>query len=511
MRVSGPITSQINRESDLYRLLLKAHSRIALKDPATWGAKAAIEAAIRLNWVDLPESSEELLPQINDVLAKFAHCNRVVLCGMGGSSLGPEVIALTYKKEIFIFDSTDPNYARHALGDNLETTVVVVSSKSGSTIETSSQRVLFQQSFQAADLDPVRHMIFVTDPDSPLDQEVRISGFSVVNADPNVGGRFSVLSAFGLVPSALAGVPVAEILRQARTEKESFLNSPESVVDVAYLLLAQSRQYIAFTDNHSQVPGLSDWIEQLIAESTGKDATGRLPIATENAQVASVGGALTVGFAGAETDLVVEGPLGAHFIFWEWVTALMGAGLKIDPFNQPNVTEAKEQTSACLAEWNNTLPTFTPTMTEKSVDIFGDGQSLQDALATFIEDVKEGGYIAIMAYLDRRDDIKISELRAILADKSGRPTSFGWGPRFLHSTGQFHKGGQKNGSFLQITGETDLDFDLAGRPFSLRTLFMAQAIGDNRALAARKYPLLRLHLQNRRAGIDEILAAAKKL
>jgi glucose-6-phosphate isomerase len=511
MKISGPITSQINRESDLYRLLLKAHSRIALKDPTTWGAKAAAEAAIRLNWVDLPESSELLLPQINEVFAKFAHCHRVVLCGMGGSSLGPEVIALTYKKDIFIFDSTDPNYARHALGEDLEHTVVVVSSKSGSTIETSSQRTLFHQSFRAAGLDPVRHMLFVTDPGSPLDREVRADGFSVINADPNVGGRFSVLSAFGLVPSALAGVDVAEILRDARAEKDAFIRDPERVVDAAYLLLAHSHQYIAFTDNNSQVPGLSDWIEQLIAESTGKDGTGRLPIATENAEVASVGGALTVSYAGSETDLVVEGSLGSHFIFWEWVTALMGVGLKIDPFNQPNVTEAKEQTSACLAEWNNTLPQFSPTITEKSVEIFGDGQSLQDALATFIEDVKDGGYIAIMAYLDRRDDSKITELRSILAQKSGKPTSFGWGPRFLHSTGQFHKGGQKNGSFLQITGETDLDFDLDDKPFSLRTLLMAQAIGDNRALSARKYPLLRLHLQNRSAGIDEVLAAAKKL
>ncbi|MEY3972819.1 MAG: hypothetical protein RJA71_131 [Actinomycetota bacterium] len=511
MKISGPITSQINRESDLYRLLLKAHLRIALKDPATWGAKAAAEAAIRLNWVDLPESSESLLPRINEVAAKFAHLHRVVLCGMGGSSLGPEVIALTYKKDIFIFDSTDPNYARHALGEDLERTVVVVSSKSGSTIETSSQRTLFHQSFQAAGLDPVRHMLFVTDPESPLDREVRAEGFSVINADPNVGGRFSVLSAFGLVPSALAGVDVAEILRDARAEKESFIREPERVVDAAYLLLAGSHQYIAFTDNNSQVPGLSDWIEQLIAESTGKDGTGRLPIATENAQIASVGGALTVSYTGSETDLVVEGSLGSHFIFWEWVTALMGVGLKIDPFNQPNVTEAKEQTSACLAEWNNALPQFAPTITEKSVEIFGDGQSLQDALATFIEDVKDGGYIAIMAYLDRRDDSKITELRSILAQKSGKPTSFGWGPRFLHSTGQFHKGGQKNGSFLQITGETDLDFNLDDKPFSLRTLLMAQAIGDNRALSARKYPLLRLHLQNRSAGIDEVLAAAKKL
>ncbi|CAN2196515.1 Phosphoglucose isomerase (PGI) [Candidatus Nanopelagicaceae bacterium] len=511
MKISGPSLSEVDRESDLYRKLREVHARIAKKDSQTWGSKAAAEAAVRLNWVDLPESSQSLLPQISDIAKKFSTHTRVVLCGMGGSSLGPEVIALTYKREIFIFDSTDPNYAEHAISNDLAKTVVVVSSKSGSTIETSSQRSLFQAQFEGAGLNPVDHMLFVTDPGSPLDIEVRASGYSVINADPNVGGRFSVLSAFGLVPSALAGAPVAELLADASAEKSSFLKRDEVILDVTYLLVTQAEQYIAFTDAASSVPGLSDWIEQLIAESTGKDATGRLPIATEDTARARVGGSFTVAYAGTGADLTVEGSLGAHFIFWEWVTALMGAALKIDPFNQPNVTEAKEQTVACLTEWNNSVPTLTPACTEKSVEIFGDGQSLKDALATFIEDVKDGGYIAIMAYLDRRDDVKIAELRSILAEKSGHPTSFGWGPRFLHSTGQFHKGGQKNGSFLQITGETSIDYAIPGRSYSLRTLLFAQAIGDNRALATRKYPLLRLHLQNRSAGIDEILAAARSL
>jgi glucose-6-phosphate isomerase len=511
MKISGPSLAQVDRSSDLYRLLEKAHGRIAAKDATTWGIKAAAEAAIRLNWVDLPEASVALLPRIAEVAAQFKDKTRVVLCGMGGSSLGPEVIALTYKKEIFIFDSTDPDYAQHALSGDLKSTVVVVSSKSGSTIETSAQRSLFQSAFVDAGLKPLDHILFVTDPESPLDKELRAQGFTVINADPNVGGRFSVLSAFGLTPTALAGAPIEQLLKDAQSEKNEFLTQPQSILDTAYLLVARTTQYIAFTDAGSAVPGLSDWIEQLIAESTGKDGTGRLPIATENARVAAIGGAFTVSYGGAGTDLIVEGSLGSHFIFWEWVTALMGAALKIDPFNQPNVTEAKEQTSACLVEWGNLLPVLSPTCSDKSVEIFGDGQSLQDALATFIEDVKDGGYIAIMAYLDRKDDAKISELRSILSEKSGKPTSFGWGPRFLHSTGQFHKGGQKNGSFLQITGETSADYQIEGKPFSLRTLLMAQAIGDNRALATRKYPLLRLHLQNRSAGIDEILAAAKKL
>lgn len=511
MKISGSALQSIDRESELYRKLRETHPRIAQKDASTWGSKAAAEAAVRLNWVDLPETSQELLPEIASVVEKFSSRSRIVLCGMGGSSLGPEVISLTYKKDIFIFDSTDPNYALHAIGEDLPSTLVVVSSKSGSTIETSSQRALFQSQFERAGLDPVDHLLFVTDPGSPLDIEVRSLGFTVINADPNVGGRFSVLSAFGLTPSALAGAPVAQILADASQEKESFLKDDHNLLDVAYLLITQADQYIAFTDAGSSVPGLSDWIEQLIAESTGKDGNGRLPIASEDIARARLGGAFTVAYAGTGADLVVEGSLGAHFIFWEWITALIGAAIKIDPFNQPNVTEAKEQTAACLAEWNNVVPALTPACTEKNVEIFGDGQSLKDALATFIEDVKDGGYIAIMAYLDRRDDVKIAELRAILAEKSGHPTSFGWGPRFMHSTGQFHKGGQKNGSFLQITGETSVDYDIPGRSYSLRTLLFAQAIGDNRALATRKYPLLRLHVQNRSAGIDAILAAARSL
>ena len=511
MKISGPSLAQVDRTPDLYRLLEHAHGRIAVKDATTWGSKAAPEAAIRLNWVDLPEASQALLPHIAEVVARFKEQSRVVLCGMGGSSLGPEVIALTYKKDIFIFDSTDPNYAHHAIGADLAHTLVVVSSKSGSTIETASQRALFQGQFEAAGLNPADHMLFVTDPGSPLDIQVRSAGYAVINADPNVGGRFSVLSAFGLVPSALIGAPVDQILKDASAEKNDFLNHDQTILDVAYLLVTQAQQYIAFTDAESHVPGLSDWIEQLIAESTGKDGIGRLPIATEDPARARVGGSFTVAFAGSGTDLIVEGPLGAHFIFWEWVTALMGAALKLDPFNQPNVTEAKEQTSTALAEWNNVVPALTPACTDKSVEIFGDGQSLKDALATFIEDVRDGGYIAIMAYLDRRDDVKVAELRAILAEKSARPTTFGWGPRFLHSTGQFHKGGQKNGSFLQITGETSTDYEIPGRDFTLRTLLFAQAIGDNRALATRKYPLLRLHLSNRIAGIDQILAAAEGL
>ena len=511
MKISGPSLAQVDRSSDLYRLLEQTHGRIAAKDATTWGPKAATEAAIRLNWVDLPESSVALLPRIAEVAAQFRDRNRVVLCGMGGSSLGPEVIALTYRKEIFIFDSTDPNYAQHALSGDLKSTVVVVSSKSGSTIETSAQRSLFQSAFADAGLKPADHILFVTDPESPLDKEVRAQGFAVINADPNVGGRFSVLSAFGLTPTALAGAPIEQLLKDAQSEKNEFLTAPHSILDTAYLLVARTTQYIAFTDAGSAVPGLSDWIEQLVAESTGKDGTGRLPIATENAKVAAIGGAFTVSYGGAGTDLIVEGPLGSHFIFWEWVTALMGAALKIDPFNQPNVTEAKEQTSTLLNEWKGVLPTFTGDATIGSIEIFGAGSNATEALSQLISHIPTDGYIAVMAYLDRKDDVAIAELREILASKSGRPVTFGWGPRFLHSTGQFHKGGQQNGVFLQITGDVKKDVAIPGQIYGFKTLVAAQALGDGKALASRKYPLLRFNLTNRSMGISELLKAAKAL
>ena len=515
IKISGAVLNEVDRDSDRYALLRKAHIQIAAKDATTWGAAAAAEAAVRLNWVDLPTSSMGLRAQIELLTTKFASCTRVVLCGMGGSSLAPEVLAKTYKKEITIVDSTDPEYLAHALVGDISKTVFVVSSKSGSTIETASQRSFFESKIVEAGLIPSDHLLFVTDPGSPLDVEVRAGGFSVVNADPNVGGRFSALSAFGVVPASLLGIDMWSILEDASKAKIDFIAHDQVILDVAYVFSEVARQYISFTDHGSDVPGLSDWIEQLIAESTGKDGKGRLPVVTESVAAAKIGGALSVAFSEAGADLNVTAPLGAHFIFWEWVTAIIGAALEIDPFNQPNVTEAKEQTLALLTEWKSSgatvLPTLIPDAQEGNVGIFGNGSTLSQALQEIIAQVGGDGYIAIMAYLDRSEDVQLEEMRAIISKASGRPTTFGWGPRFLHSTGQFHKAGQPNGVFIQITGETNIDYEIPGRDFSFATLLAAQALGDGKALAQRKYPLLRLHLKDRNAGIKQILKSAANL
>ncbi len=515
IKVSGPALTKVDRTNAKYSFLKDTHQRIAVKDPLTWGAEAAAEAAVRLNWVNLPEDSINLRAEVDAIAEKFAGFDRVILCGMGGSSLAPEVLAKTFKRELLIIDSTDPNYLNHFVAGDLSKTVVVASSKSGSTIETASQRAFFQELLESAGLIAKDHIVFVTDPGSPLDLETRAAGFTVINADPHVGGRYSALSAFGIVPSVLAGIDIWKVAQDALQAKQDFIASDEVILDVAYLLSEVAGQYLAFTDTGSDLPGLSDWIEQLIAESTGKNGKGRLPVVAESVIAASIGGAFTISFAEANADLNVIAPLGAHFIFWEWVTALVSAAISVDPFNQPNVTEAKEQTTALLTEWTASgqthIPGRTADATVGSVEIFGSGSSVVESLRKAIADMKSDGYIAIMAYLDRKDDVQLEELRSLLAAASGRPTTFGWGPRFLHSTGQFHKAGQPNGTFIQITGEVDCDFKIPGRDFTFATLLAAQALGDGRALSKRQYPLLNLHLKNRSAGIAEILKAARAL
>jgi glucose-6-phosphate isomerase len=506
----GSLTSKVDRFDPLFLLLVDASQRIAAKDADLWGPTARDEALIRLNWVDCPTTSRTLLPELDALAARFRSFTRVILCGMGGSSLAPEVIAASFKKELFVLDSTDSDYISQALLGDLSKTVVVVSSKSGSTVETASQRALFEWQFKKAEIDPTEHIVIVTDPGSPLDKDARDRGFTVVNADPNVGGRFSALTAFGLVPAALLGIDVSILLDAASDALASFQGDHSPAVAVAYLLAHQSGQYLAFSDTDSGMPGISDWIEQLIAESTGKEGVGRLPIVIESNSATVGGDATRIAFSG-KSDLVVECELGAQFIFWEWVTALLGYALEIDPFDQPNVTEAKEQTSSLLTAWAGKLPKFSPNFVDGPVEIFADASTVQDAITQVIDAVSDDGYIAIMAYLDRKADEELAQLRRILADKSSRPVTFGWGPRFLHSTGQFHKGGQQNGVFLQITGEPSSDIEIPGKEFTFKTLIAAQALGDGQALSSRGRTVIRLHLRNRVDGVAEILSAARAI
>jgi glucose-6-phosphate isomerase len=499
--------------SPLFSKLHAAALRLADKDATLWGSEAEAEAAVRLNWVDLPESSTALLPQLADLVtwATSHGLSEIILAGMGGSSLAPEVISKSYKKSLRVLDTTDPDQIKAAIPAALEKTLVVVGSKSGSTVETASHKALFVKLFTDAGLRPEDHIVIVTDPGSPLDQASRSQGLRTINADPNVGGRYSALSAFGLVPAALMGVDVATLLADARAAAKTFVAKDSVAVNLATAIYEAGEQNVAFSDHESATPGLSDWIEQLIAESTGKNQRGRLPIAIESLSAPVAGSHYLVNLAAGtadSADAVVTGTLGEQFILWEWVTALIGVSLEVDPFNQPNVTEAKERTNAILAKWDSgDTELASPSFEDENLAIYSDStaQSLEGQLEDFF--AKPSHYVAIMAYLARGIDDAITSSRELVAKKSGRGTTFGWGPRFLHSTGQFHKGGQHNGAFIQITGENREDIEIPGRTFSFHTLLMAQALGDGEALGDRGFPLIRIHLKNRSAGISQLIEA----
>ncbi len=501
------------------------------KDPTLWGPAAESEAKIRLGWIDTFRRGRELLPQLAELRTELADLTHVVLAGMGGSSLAPEVISRTLGVPLTVLDTTDPHQVAAALRDRLLETVVVVSSKSGSTVETDSHRRAYWQAFLDEGLSEAeagRHFVIVTDPGSPLEATAREMNAAVVLADPDVGGRYSALTAFGLVPAALAGVDVAELLDQAETLYATLgeeKDNPSLALGTALGAAATQdrRDKIALIDDGTGITGLGDWAEQLIAESTGKNGRGILPVVVESPAApgaieedvltVTTGGSLgpdTVPGGGIVPHLAVNGPLGAQFLAWEYATAVAGRILGINPFDQPNVAESKDNTRRILA---GGLPSESPAFTENGLQVFGQPRaSLEDALRTFLGEIAPGGYLAVMAYLDRFGEADVAQIRALLARVSrGRSVTFGWGPRFLHSTGQYHKGGPQLGSFLQITGAVGVDLPVPGQPFTFGKLQAAQAAGDRQALAQRGRPLLHLHLTDRAAGAARLLAAARSL
>jgi glucose-6-phosphate isomerase len=511
--ISGPITDKYDSDSKVAKDLNSIVKRLAAKDPDLWGDAAIAEAKTRLNWIDLPIASRDLLPQL-DALSAWARTREltnIVLCGMGGSSLAPEVIARTYGKRLTVLDTTDPEQINMAIPEDLSGTLVIVGSKSGSTIETASQKKFFEKLFVEAGLNPADHFVIVTDPDSPLDKSSRNSELRVINADPNVGGRFSALSAFGLVPAALLGVDVSVLLDDADVASQTFSQPNCVAVKIATLLFEQTVQNFSLQDGASNVPGLSDWIEQLVAESTGKDQKGRLPIVVESSSATVGGPNITVGFTEAGSDLNVVASLGEHFILWEWVTALLCRALEVDPFNQPNVTEAKERTGELLSSNNQKSAEIAATFETENLKVFSN--YTQKNVTGVLKELTShaGQYFAIMAYLNRERDFQINKIRETIAIKSNIGVTFGWGPRFLHSTGQFHKGGQHNGAFLQITGDNKIDLDIPEQSFTFHDLLMAQALGDGQALTSRNFPVVRIHLKNREAGINELLTAVSNI
>jgi glucose-6-phosphate isomerase len=493
-------------------------AKLAAKDPTLWGPDAESEAAIRLGWLDLPRTSRDLLPRLASLRAELAAdgIDRVVLCGMGGSSLAPEVICATYGVPLVTLDTTDPGQVRAAFDADAGRTVYVVSSKSGSTVETDSHLRL------AVERAGWSRVVVVTDPGSALAKAGDDNGArAVFLADPNVGGRYSALSAFGLVPSALAGVDVSVLLDDADAVLPDLSRDDGNpALDLGAALGgcgAAGRDKVVLADAGSGFGGFGDWAEQLIAESTGKQGRGLLPVVVESPTAPGTKHTATgdmhvvrLGNPGANST-AVSGPLGAAFLVWEYAVALAGRVLAIDPFDQPDVESAKKSARALLD--SPEAAAEPPGFTEGPVEVYGPAGLLAGAttvagvVRALLGAVPPTGYLAIHAYLDRFADAAAAGLRAALAAQTARPVTFGWGPRFLHSTGQYHKGGPPVGVFLQLTGVVDNDLAVPGRDFTLGKLQLAQALGDGRVLAERGRPVVRLHLTDRAAGLAAVRAA----
>ncbi len=522
----------------------KFASRLFAKDATLWGPAAQPEASIRLSWVGLHRSSRPLLGEIRALRSELLErgLDHVVLCGMGGSSLAPEVICATAGVPLTVLDSSDPDQVRSALEDRLDRTVVVVSSKSGSTVETDSQRRVYEQAFRDADIDPAERIVVVTDPGSPLDVASREAGYRVINADPNVGGRYSALTAFGLVPSGLAGADVEALLDEADAVADLLADDDEANpglrLGAAIAGTDPLRNKLLLVDHDSGLVGFPDWAEQLIAESTGKQGTGLLPVvvrhgapelASPDADVLVVGllpedapefaTGHSFGFSddhddaggGANgCDVCVTAPLGAAMLLWEVGTAVAGEILEINPFDQPDVESAKAAARALLEgspEPDAALFVDGPVEVRAEGDFLGDATTVAEAVTALLATLPDNGYVAVMAYLDRLRHAELADVRDSLARRSARPTTFGWGPRFLHSTGQFHKGGPAEGVYVQITGTPTEDLAIPGREFTLGRFIASQAAGDAAVLAEHGRPVLRLHLTDQAAGLPLVRAA----
>lgn len=503
----------------------KVASRIAAKDFTLWGKDAEAESSIRLGWVNSATDSQPLVAEILALREYFLAkgVSRFVLCGMGGSSLAPEVITRTANVELVVLDSTNADQVGSALAGDLSKTAVIVSSKSGSTVETDSQKRVFEKAFTDAGIDKTDRIVVVTDPGSPMEAAAKADGYRVFNADATVGGRYSALTAFGLVPSGLAGADIQALLDSAKSVADLLAEDSESnpALILGAALGATPGEYgirdkIGIVADGTEIVGFGDWAEQLIAESTGKLSKGVLPVVLtpQSAELSSgLADFLAVRVVAEATaargdEVAVSGELGAQFMLWEYATVIASRLIGINPFDQPDVESAKIAARAMLEQRDEIVA---PLFKEAGIEVRSSGlnlssvESVEGALMALLKQIdSDDGYLSIHAYLDRTSVAEATTLRELAAAKTRRPVTFGWAPRFLHSTGQYHKGGPAQGVFLQIVSAAKKDIAVPGRDFTFGELIASQAAGDAKVLADQGRPVLTLTLNDAKSGVAAI-------
>lgn len=522
-------------------------SRIRERDHTVW-SDSPREIADRLGWLSLPdailESTDEMQQFAKDIVS--AGYTRALLLGMGGSSLAPETIRTVFGVregylELSVVDSTDPVYlASIYQGLDPAKTLFIVSTKSGTTVETLSLfKYFYTVTCDALGKDSAgEHFIAITDPGSPLVETAGNHHFrNIFLNDPDLGGRYSALSHFGLVPAALIGVDIKSVLDRALIMAENCeaRTCPPSGANHGCLLGAilgeaalAGRNKVTFVISRG-ISAFGDWVEQLIAESTGKQGRGIVPIVREHlgfpGQYRNDRLFVHLCLGGDETfDNRLKGlekaghpvvrislhdiwDLGGQFFLWEMAMAVAGHILGINPFDQPDVEAAKDGARKAMDEFRKTgaLPDAAPSFIDRHISVYGDvsASQLSDALASFLDEIRDGSYVAIQAYLPPADDIDaaLDGLRMKIRDSRRVAVTCGYGPRYLHSTGQLHKGDAGGGLFIQITCSEPDDLvipDSAGSwksSISFGILKSAQALGDFNALRGKGRKVLRLHIE----------------
>jgi transaldolase / glucose-6-phosphate isomerase len=507
--------------------------RLWAKDPTLWASPQTPGITDRLGWLNLPELMFDKIPEMEafaeDVKAEgFTH---IILLGMGGSSLAPEVFQKTFGNrrgfpELTVLDTTHP-VAVDSLEKKLDLSqsLFLVSSKSGTTVEPLSFFRYFWSKVGRNTNTPGRHFVAITDPGTSLERLARERSFRrIFLAYPEVGGRYSALTEFGLVPAALIGMDVLQLLASAReAAKNNAFNVPENeasgiVLGAALGETAKHRDKLTIFTSPS-LASFPDWLEQLIAESTGKEGKGIVPVANEslvppgdygkdrlfvsfillNDQAAEIEARMkTLEKAGHPTIQITlkdKVSLGQEIFHWEIAVAAAGAILGINPFNQPDVDLAKELARQAMAERKENG--FKAANIPNAISA-ADARKLSPALESWIAQAQPGDYIALQAYLPPTEKITqaLQNLRLDLLKRTKVATTLGYGPRFLHSTGQLHKGGPNEALILQLVDEPALDLEVPETDYSFNTLIQAQSLGDYQALKQRGRRVLRLNLKH---------------
>ncbi|HEX7173533.1 MAG TPA: transaldolase [Candidatus Limnocylindria bacterium] len=536
--------------------------RLWAKDGSLWAAsgKPPEEVAAWLGWLDLPLAMADRVSELEHLARDVREdgYRRAAVLGMGGSSLAPELFSRVFGwaggpagngaasadgLELRILDSTHPDVVRGFRSwASEQRTLFCVSSKSGTTTEPSA--------YQAAmvEVAPALDFVAITDPGTALADLARAQEFrAIVTAPPDVGGRYSALTVFGLVPAALTGVDVAGLLHRARSMADACRVADAAQNPGLALGAFMGEAALAGRDKLTiatspRLAAFGDWAEQLIAESTGKAGLGIVPIvgeplgdpgsydddrafavltlADDPHEELRIGAQNLVdrGHPVLHIGLADALDVGAEFFRWEVATAVAGIVLGIDPFDQPNVQESKDATKELLEAYRakGALPQPMPLVSEPGIAASADPQALGDtpvtvdgALAQLLSTVRGGqDYVAILAYLPMDPDVeeRLQRIRLRIGHATGAATTLGFGPRFLHSTGQLHKGGPDTGVFLQLTADPAKDLPIPGWDESFGTLIAAQALGDLASLQRRGRRALRLHLKELDAGLDRVEA-----